>query len=68
MLKDVNSPCKVFLRLALGFFGCLGFESLELLLLLIQLFLQRELFFFEAGKLNSEVRFGMPTEEHICTH
>lgn len=61
VLKDIHSPCQVFLRLALGLFGCLGFEALELLFLVFQLFLQLALFLFEAGKLNSEVRFSMAT-------
>jgi hypothetical protein len=68
MLKHIHSPSQVILRLALGLFGCLGFEALELLFLLFKLFLQLALFFFEADKLNSEVRFRMPTKEHVCTH
>jgi hypothetical protein len=46
VFKDIHSPSQVFLRLILGIFGCLGFESLELLFLLFQLFLQLALFLF----------------------
>lgn len=68
VLKDIHSPSQVFLRLALGLFGCLGFEALELLFLIFQLFLQLALFLFEADKLHSEVRFSMATKEHVCAH
>jgi hypothetical protein len=61
VFKDIHCPCQVFLRLVLGLFRCLGFEALELLFLLFQLFLQLALFLFEAGKLYSEVRFSMAT-------
>ena len=48
MFKHIHSPCQVFLRLVLSFFGGLGFEALELLFLVFKLFLELALFFFQA--------------------
>ena len=48
VFEHIHSPSHVFLRLVLGLLGGLGFEALELLFLVFQLFLQLALFFFQA--------------------
>jgi len=48
MLEHINSPCQVFLSLVFGLFRGFGFEALELLFLVFQLFLELTLFFFQA--------------------